>query len=260
MSQITLSNVPLANESDEHFVHLISNLLTPTECSNIIAEQSPSLISVSGTYSTRLRHVYDNEDLSDRLWDRLEQFYETTKVTDSDGQIWTAKSLNSHFRYCKYKAGDAFGPHTDGARLISLDTQSFMTVNIYLADVPSSAGGATRVPSYGDSPLNFDEKQEFEVLGHMQPREGMAAVFRDTLFHDGEVLGEGEKYLLRTDVLFSRDVPFQFDALFVDLAEEQKAQKALDLALRLEDGGNREEAVRWYRKAFKLDPRLERGA
>jgi hypothetical protein len=136
--------------------------------------------------------------------------------------------------------------------------QSFLTVNIYLNTVPESAGGATRILS-SPSSANFSPEEEFEVLGSCQPLQGSAAVFRDSLFHDGEVLKEGEKLLLRTDVLFERNMPFDFDRMYEELNKEERGRKAMNLAVRFEDGGNMTEAYLWYRKAFKLYPELEKG-
>jgi hypothetical protein len=94
----------------------------------------------------------------------------------------------------------------------------------------------------------------------MQPVEGMASIFRDSLLHDGERLEEGVKYLLRTDVIYQRETPFNFEGMFGGLSAQEKAAKALNLAERLEGGGNRDGAVVWYRKAFKLNPELESGS
>jgi hypothetical protein len=258
MSQsLAISRLPLANPSPTHFVDLVNNILTSSECINLIHDHNSSIIPVSGSYSNRLRHIFTDDSLSKLLWARLKPFYETTTITDDEGHKWTAHSLNPVFRFCRYEDGDGFGPHVDGRRLISLDLQSFMTVNIYLNTVPDLAGGATRVLSSPSSPM-WDESDKFEVLGAIRPVEGMAAVFRDSLFHDGEILKEGEKFLLRTDVVFERDVVFDFDVVYMDLSREEKGRKALDLALKFEDGGDMAEAVRWYRRAYKLDPGLER--
>jgi len=70
----------------------------------------------------------------------------------------------------------------------------------------------------------------------------------------------GEKWLLRTDVMYERNVPFEFERLVKRLGlttDEEKGQKALEIALALEDAGNRDEAVRWYKKAFRLDGKLD---
>jgi hypothetical protein len=77
----------------------------------------------------------------------------------------------------------------DGRRLASVNEQSFMTVNMYLNTVPLVHKGATRALSEPQPGLPFSG----EVLGKVQPVLGMAAVFRDGLWHDGEELVEGEK-------------------------------------------------------------------
>lgn len=128
-----------------------------------------------------------------------------------------------------------------------------MTVNMYLNTVLPQNGGATRILN----PLatgNGDVKHD--VLGKIQPVKGSAAVFRDSLYHDGEALGGGVKYLLRTDIMYARDDPFDLDVVCASLSCEEKGRKALEWAVRLEDGGNQELAVTWYKKAFRIWPAL----
>jgi hypothetical protein len=130
-----------------------------------------------------------------------------------------------------------------------------MTVNMYLNTVLPEHGGATRILSPS---ATGSTDGGHEVLGKVQPVEGSAAVFRDSLYHDGEALGAGLKYLLRTDVMFARDEPFDLDVAYAGLSNEEKGRRALDWAVRLEDGGNRDLAVVWYKKAFRLCPALDR--
>jgi len=92
-----------------------------------------------------------------------------------------------------------------------------------------------------------------KVLARIQPIQGTAAVFRDTLWHDGEELIAGEKYLLRTDVIYEREVPFDFEAMYRNLDNDGKRIKALLLAEALEDAGNGEEAIKWYKMAMRLE-------
>lgn len=144
--------------------------------------------------------------------------------------------------------GGAFEPHFDGRRLATPDSQTFMTVNIYLNTVGPDDGGATR----------FLDRSTQEVLGKMQPVQGSAAVFRDSLWHDGEAVRGGVKYLFRTDVMFSRDEPYDFESLCAGLSGEEKGRKALQLAVKLEDGNNQQDALTWYRKAYRLYPDIDR--
>ena len=138
-----------------------------------------------------------------------------------------------------------------------MDEQSFLTVNIYLKTVSEEQKGATRFlrQSVAFHPCSIGEA---DVLGKLQPVLGSAAVFRDSLWHDGEELLSGEKYLLRTDIMYAREVSFDFNVLYADLSNEEKGKKALGIAEALEDAGSNEEAVGWYKRAFRLFPDLGR--
>jgi hypothetical protein len=137
---------------------------------------------------------------------------------------------------------------------------------MYLNTVPSSAGGATRFLA---SPLgSYDPSVPRVVLTKSQPVLGSAAIFREDLWHDGEELIEGKKWLLRTDVMYRREKDFDFEEFFEKrglgeedraLGKEERGRKALGIAEGLEDAGCSEEAVRWYKIAFREWPELERG-
>jgi hypothetical protein len=108
----------------------------------------------------------------------------------------------------------------------SVNEQSFMTLNIYLATIPCSAGGTTRFLSSTQ-----------EVITKIQPELGQALMFRDDVWHDGEELSEGVKYLLRTDTMYARDEAFEFERLCRGMRDEEKGKKALGIAEGLEVRG-----------------------
>ncbi|EXJ73033.1 uncharacterized protein A1O5_04182 [Cladophialophora psammophila CBS 110553] len=215
--------------------------------------------TISGTYTSRLRKIIKDDDLAELLWSRLSRIYQGAEVEDEEGQVWSAVGLNTCFRLCKYKAGDGFSAHIDGRRLATVDTQSFMTVNIYLNTVPTERGGATRF-ILDPTATGSSDTAASTVLCQNQPVQGSAAIFRDDVYHDGEVLLSGVKYLLRTDMMFQRARPLILGEIYPSpkFGAKERALKALDLAQRLEDAGNREEAIRWYKLAFRLDSELER--
>ena len=57
--------------------------------------------------------------------------------------------------------------------------------------------------------------------------------------------------------MFVRDESYDLNVACVGWSDEDKGRKALKWAWRLEDGGNHEMAVTWYKKAFRLCPALE---
>jgi hypothetical protein len=130
---------------------------------------------------------------------------------------------------------------------------------MYLNTVPSSAGGATRF--LASPPSSYDPSVPRVVLTKSQPVLGSAAIFRDDLWHDGEELLEGQKWLLRTDVMYRREKDFDFEEFCGKraLGREERGRKALGVAEGLEDAGCTGEAVRWYKIAFREWPELERG-
>ncbi|KAL1411364.1 hypothetical protein Q8F55_002319 [Vanrija albida] len=232
--------------ASESFVDAIDGLLSAEECAALLRTHD-AFTDVPGTISKRSRVMFDDGALASRLWARVAPFYADQLVTDEHGARWRPAELNTRFRLARYQAGGGFAPHHDGRRLATPDSQAFMTLNIYLNSVGQEAGGATR----------FLAPDGAVLLAH-RPVMGCAAAFRDALRHDGEVLALGEKFLLRTDVMFERvDGPFDFDAVFAGLGREEQAAEALKLAAALEDAGNHGEAVAWYRKAYRLDPSLE---
>jgi hypothetical protein len=56
--------------------------------------------------------------------------------------------------------------------------------------------------------------------------------------------------------MYEREEEFDFERICGGLGDREKGMKALRIAERLEDAGNREEAVRWYKTAFKLSPEM----
>ncbi len=97
---------------------------------------------------------------------------------------------NERFRCYRYTPGQRFAPHYDGAFVRSADERSELTFIVYLNHMFS--GGATQ----------FHDHDVTAV-----PVAGSALLFQHAMLHEGCVVTDGVKYVLRSDVMFRRFTP-----------------------------------------------------
>lgn len=137
---------------------------------------------------TRNRIMFESEELAEWLWQRISKFYEHQNITDKNGDEWEVYGLNNRFRMVRYDENDEFAAHEDGWYTKDFDDRSFSTAMIYLNTVPIECGGAT---TFLDHSIR------------LQPSEGLGFIFVvDGIFHRGEPIVSGKKYILRTDVMY----------------------------------------------------------
>jgi 2-oxoglutarate-Fe(II)-dependent oxygenase superfamily protein len=281
------TKIRLPTDSTSNWLHILSNLLSDPECIEIINQNTHSLEPQAASFTSRSRCIFEDAALASTLWTRLSPFYSKTQYTDEDGYQWHATHINDHFRFCKYVSGDGFTPHIDGEKLLDVDIQAMITVNIYLNTLPEECQGATRiiqpleekeqsnnasddlhsiskVSNHAESVITFQDKI-YQVLYSVYPVAGSAAVFPSNgPLHDGAPVKAGEKFLLRTDIVFQRSPAFTLSTdIIKGLNGDEKVKmasvlgkKALDMASKLEDGGS-VSAWKWYKLAFQLNPALE---
>ena len=144
-----------------------------------------------------------------------------------DGPIWTrcaplvhervhgspALGMNARFRFYRYRAGDYFKAHTDGAwpgsRVIDGnlhhdahgDRESLYTILLFLSDGYEGGGTQFFVPQ-GEAPLLHTQSVRVST-----PK-GAALCFPhgshpDHCVHAGEPVTQGTKYIIRSDILYS---------------------------------------------------------
>ena len=106
---------------------------------------------------------------------------------------WQLLELNPRLRYCRYAAGQYFHRHLDGVHHHSPTVQSRLTFMIYLNDAAEFSGGRT---------LFYRSKTDAQVWAEYQPVAGDLIVFDHTIWHEGEELTSGQKFVLRTDILY----------------------------------------------------------
>ncbi len=123
------------------------------------------------------RLMYNDYALADELWNRL-QPYAVTPYGES-----TAIGLNELMRVYKYNPGEAFKQHRDESYIRSKREASFFTFMVYLNDEYKGGETVFRKAS-------------------VTPKQGSALIFPHHLLHEGEEVTEGQKMVLRTDVMY----------------------------------------------------------
>jgi predicted 2-oxoglutarate/Fe(II)-dependent dioxygenase YbiX len=125
------------------------------------------------------RVIVDDVDRAADLWSRVhDQIPELVYGRRSVG-------LNERFRFYRYDPGERFAAHFDGSFRRENGEASLLTFMIYLNE------------GFGGGETWFQETS-------ITPRTGMALVFKHNLLHEGSAVTSGRKYVLRSDVMFTR--------------------------------------------------------
>ncbi|SEN02997.1 WD domain-containing protein, G-beta repeat-containing protein [Stigmatella aurantiaca] len=182
---------------------LLRGVFSRSECLGLIQEAERVGFQATGrdyppSYRDNDRQVHDDAALADTVFARLRPFL-PERLVDASGDTWHLQGLNPRFRYCRYRGGQRFCIHRDGAYAPSPRVRSHLTCMLYLNDAQEFSGGATRYYA--------DRSEEAELLGAVRPEAGTLIVFDHALWHDGEAVSAGTKYVLRTDVLYEREAP-----------------------------------------------------
>lgn len=169
------------------FCAVFPNVLSRVECRDAIAAaEARGFEAMGGRYPAGYRDndraVRDDPALAAQLFERLRPLLPRAWAGG-----WTLSRLNPRFRFCRYRGGQQFTKHRDGAWAEGGE-RSWLTVMLYLNDAGEFEGGATRFYP-GDA---------------VTPRAGQAIVFEHALWHDGAPVTRGTKYVMRTDVMYAR--------------------------------------------------------
>jgi WD40 repeat protein len=174
--------------------------LSADECSGWISRATakgfePMGERYPGGYRDNDRLVLDHPAWAAELFRRLEHLLPVEHL-DAEGERWRLRGLNSRFRFCRYRGGQSFTRHQDGAWTSPSGERSWLTCQLYLNDASEFEGGETRFYA-GRSP-------EAALDISVTPEAGMALVFDHQHWHDGAPVPRGTKYVMRTDVMFER--------------------------------------------------------
>ena len=172
---------------------IIKNAFEDSECEALLSPILSRFVSANDmypdSYRSNERYWEDNDVLADVLYKK------TTWLCDDHNE--TAKSLagfcslNSRLRFCKYSAGQVFNIHRDGVYHKSDNEKSKMTFLLYLND--NYEGGETKF---------YKNKCDKIPTYTYKAKKGDLLIFNHEIWHEGSTVQSGEKYILRSDLIF----------------------------------------------------------
>ena len=169
-------------------IFTIAGVLSAKECAEYIDwseslryEDAPVSLAVGQVLRPDIRNnarvMIDSADRANEIWSRISA--DVPSVVEGRRAI----GLNERLRFYRYGPGQRFAPHTDGCHRRSNGDESFFTLMVYLNG--GARGGETR----------------FENAS-VTPEPGLALIFDHYLLHEGAPVLEGQKYVLRSDVMY----------------------------------------------------------
>ena len=182
---------------------LIKSAFSEGFCDRIIQDKKKTFKEAITHYPTSYRNnerqIVDNDTLSNELFEEIKKYI--PKVISIEGISkeeqgeWELMSLNSRIRLCRYLPNQYFNKHLDGIHFESDVKQSKLTFMIYLNGTEDFEGGRT---------LFFNSKEDDRIIGEYQPQKGDLIIFDHNLWHSGEKVIKGEKYILRSDIMYGK--------------------------------------------------------
>ncbi|MBO2011201.1 2OG-Fe(II) oxygenase [Hymenobacter negativus] len=178
---------------------VVPGAFSPAKCAELLESAVKVGFQGAGThyptyYRNNERLVVDDEQLAEQLFAAIRPVLPLELPADEPAAApWYLRMLNSRLRFCRYAAGQYFHRHLDGVHHQSATVQSRLTFMIYLNDAREFSGGRT---------LFYRTKDDPTVWAEYQPARGDLIVFDHRIWHEGEQLGSGEKFVLRSDILY----------------------------------------------------------
>lgn len=212
-------------------VVVLDSFLEASECARLVDELGPQLPTSDTKVNFLRRRQQANivdPGLTATLWARLLAaralspelggLLDGYTAPDADeyparlGGTWQVDHLRQRTLAARYTADDFFGAHFD-KRVEEPPHLSHATLLIYLNQHGVDfEGGTTNILEFGCKlhQSTVDGKERFlagdeGVLLRLRPKVGTALIFlQDVVWHEGGVVTDGAKFLLRTDIMFRR--------------------------------------------------------
>jgi len=194
---IKVVECPLPENKKHKYAIILENVFSEDECQAIVdftkdnLNYSIALLNVGNGIQVlddrnrnHQRAIYDTNEISGYIFERIKGHLPQQW---KDNEL---RGLNERLRFLHYKGGEYFKPHFDGSYMRDDKTElSYLTVLFYLNE--GYEGGRTNF-------INADNGERFPV----PVKTGSILIFEHRIFHEGGTLKKGEKYLMRTDVMY----------------------------------------------------------
>lgn len=190
------------------FCAVIPDFLSPEECQHFIAlSEGRGFASAASAYPPSYRNndrfVLDDAELALGLLARLRRLAPDA-IRDSEVSAeknWVLEAINEKFRFCRYRAGQAFQIHQDGAHHRDHGVVSRVTFLVYLSGEAAFSGGDTVF--YAGGPAMADAAGSLPPeMARIKPQAGSLILFDHTLWHAGEAVSAGCKHIMRSDLIY----------------------------------------------------------
>ncbi|KAG0264708.1 hypothetical protein BG011_006285 [Mortierella polycephala] len=145
-------------------------------------------------YRDGQRTLIDDPLFAAELWERVKAHVPAVY------QERPVIGINERLRFLKYSPGDQFQAHKDGEyrRTDGSGQVTKVTIQFYLNE--KCVGGATSFLEEKNLWTGSDFKDSKKV--EVNPKVGQVLVFQHDLVHEGSVVVEGHKYVVRSDILY----------------------------------------------------------
>ncbi|XXG77772.1 hypothetical protein AAC387_Pa08g1863 [Persea americana] len=197
----------------------VQNFFTSAESKAFIeAAESTGFVHQGSLGPTKGQAFRDNDRISlndptlaETIWESgLKRLFADIKIR---GKV--AVGLNPNIRFYRYKVGQRFGRHIDESIDLGEGRMTLYTLLIYLSGSSRSNGnndvGSNRDSSpdslVGGETVFYDHRRG--IVSEVAPIEGMALLHihgDKCMLHEARTVTKNVKYVMRSDVVFVRDV------------------------------------------------------